>query len=95
MSVTLYQRQYNVLNLAFSHAQILLYRPFVLKNFAVLASGASKRNEQLQETIGECVQNCLDGAMKIVGIGRYLCEHGKMYHAFWVRELSMLWVALV
>ncbi|KAI9035725.1 uncharacterized protein KD926_002946 [Aspergillus affinis] len=83
MLITLYQRQYNVLNLAFSHAQILLYRPFVLKNFAVLASATSKKNEQLHGTINENVQSCLNAAMKIVGIVRDLCEHGKMYHAFW------------
>lgn len=82
MLVALYQRQYNVLNLAFSHAQILLYRPFVLNNFAVLTSATSKRNEQLQGTIGEYVQNCLNAAMKIVGIVRGLYEHGKMFHAF-------------
>lgn len=89
MLITLYQRQYNVLNLAFSHAQILLYRPFVLKNFAVLAS-TSKRNEKLHGIINENVQSCLNAAMKIVGIVRDLCEHGKMYHAFWVSALMTI-----
>lgn len=31
-----YQRQYNVLSLAFAHIQILLYRPFLLRDLASL-----------------------------------------------------------
>ncbi|KAL5363135.1 fungal-specific transcription factor domain-containing protein [Aspergillus floccosus] len=82
--MVIYQRQYNVLNLAYSHAQILLYRPFILKNFAVLATISRKHDIQLQGTIHTYVRKCLDAAMKVVSIVRDLCTNGRMYPAFWI-----------
>ncbi|KAF9894711.1 hypothetical protein FE257_006601 [Aspergillus nanangensis] len=78
-----YQRQCTVLNLAFYHAQILLYRPFVLKSFTFLTGGVSRRNDDLHETIESNVQSCLEAAVKITSIVHELCENGKMYRAFW------------
>ncbi|OGM47149.1 Zn(II)2Cys6 transcription factor [Aspergillus bombycis] len=78
-----YQRQYTVLNLAFYHAQILLYRPFLLKGFTLLSKGPSRRNDKLQGAIDQNIKSCLEAAMKVVAIVHDLSTNGKMYRAFW------------
>ncbi|KAF7588877.1 hypothetical protein BBP40_005062 [Aspergillus hancockii] len=78
-----YQRQYTVLNLAFYHAHILLYRPFVLKSFMSLTKEITRRNGQLHNAINQNIEACLDAATKIVAIVHELCEGRKMYRAFW------------
>ncbi|KNG91227.1 hypothetical protein ANOM_000297 [Aspergillus nomiae NRRL 13137] len=78
-----YQRQFTVLNLAFYHAQILLYRPFLLKGFTLLSKGPSRRNDKLQGTIDQNIKSCLEAAMKVVSIVHDLSTNGKMYRAFW------------
>ncbi|KAL4991463.1 hypothetical protein BDW68DRAFT_198706 [Aspergillus falconensis] len=83
MLVLTYQRQYTVLNLAFYHAQILLYRPFILKDFKNLALPASHESNHLSESVSENIRHCLEAAMKITSILRDLCENGKMYQTFW------------
>ncbi|KAL4884774.1 hypothetical protein BJY04DRAFT_233051 [Aspergillus karnatakaensis] len=82
MLMLTYQRQYTVLNLAFYHAQILLYRPFILKDFKNLALPAHDSNN-LSITVNQNIQHCLKAALKIASILRDLCENGKMYHTFW------------
>lgn len=79
---TLYQRQHTVLNLTSAHATILLYRPFLLRNFASLTqSSASQQN--LQAQIAQNIEKCLLAALKIVGIVQGLQEDGKLIHALW------------
>ncbi|KAB8242796.1 fungal-specific transcription factor domain-containing protein [Aspergillus flavus] len=87
MKVT-YQRQYTVLNLAFYHAQILLYRPFLLKGFTLLTKEPSRRNDKLQGTIDQNIKSCLEAAMKVVSIVRDLSTAGRMYRAFWVLQFT-------
>ncbi|KAB8224364.1 fungal-specific transcription factor domain-containing protein [Aspergillus novoparasiticus] len=87
MKVT-YQRQYTVLNLAFYHAQILLYRPFLLKGFTLLTKEPSRRNDKLQGTIDQNIKSCLEAAMKVVSIVHDLSAAGKMYRAFWVIQFT-------
>ncbi|KAE8359476.1 fungal-specific transcription factor domain-containing protein [Aspergillus caelatus] len=82
MKIT-YQRQYTVLNLAFYHAQILLYRPFLLKGFTLLTKEPSRRNDKLQGTIDQNIKSCLEAAMKVVSIVHDLSAKGRMYRAFW------------
>ncbi|GMG47916.1 unnamed protein product [Aspergillus oryzae var. brunneus] len=77
MKVT-YQRQYTVLNLAFYHAQILLYRPFLLKGFTLLTKEPSRRNDKLQGTIDQNIKSCLEAAMKVVSIVRDLSTAGRI-----------------
>jgi hypothetical protein len=84
MLVLTYQRQYTVLNLAFFHSQILLYRPFILRDFKNLALPASPESNDLAESVSENARHCLEAAMKVTSILRDLCENGKMYHSFWV-----------
>lgn len=88
MKIT-YQRQYTVLNLAFYHAQILLYRPFLLKGFTLLIKEHSRRNDKLQGTIDQNIKSCLEAAMKVVSIVHDLSAKGRMYRAFWVRNLNI------
>ncbi|KAE8138932.1 fungal-specific transcription factor domain-containing protein [Aspergillus pseudotamarii] len=87
MKVT-YQRQYTVLNLAFYHAQILLYRPFLLKGFTLLTKEPSRRNDKLQGTIDQNIKSCLEAAMKVVSIVHDLSAKGRMYRAFWVLKFT-------
>ncbi|KAE8146731.1 fungal-specific transcription factor domain-containing protein [Aspergillus avenaceus] len=78
-----YQRQYTVLNLAFYHAHILLYRPFVLKSLTPLKDRGGNRDGSLYVMAEQNIQSCLEAAMKIVSIVHNLCENGRMYRAFW------------
>lgn len=82
-----YQRQYTVLNLAYYHAQILLYRPFVLKNLSMPAGNmANREDDQLYGTIDRYIRQCLEAATEVASIVRNLCEQGGLYHNFWVRS---------
>ncbi|PYI12332.1 hypothetical protein BO78DRAFT_402266 [Aspergillus sclerotiicarbonarius CBS 121057] len=77
-----YQRQYTVLNLAFYHAQILLYRPFILRHFGSINRERS-RNDCSNRTVDQYIKVCLAAAMKIAAIIRELCEKRRMYSTFW------------
>ncbi|KAL5334812.1 hypothetical protein BJX70DRAFT_391120 [Aspergillus crustosus] len=89
MLMLTYQRQYTVLNLAFYHAQILLLRPFVLKDFKSLALPVSSESNYISKTVDQNTQRCLGAALKITNILRDLCENGKMYHTFWVCKKTL------
>ncbi|CAG8925817.1 unnamed protein product [Penicillium salamii] len=78
-----YQRQYNVLNFAFAHAEILLYRPFLLRNLASLGRRSGPKHSQLQQDIQANVERCLHAASRIVGLFKELCRSKKMYRFFW------------
>ncbi|KAJ6044434.1 uncharacterized protein N7446_002629 [Penicillium canescens] len=78
-----YQRQYNVLNLAFAHAEILLYRPFLLRNLASLGRRSGHTHSQLQQDIQTNVEKCLQAASKIAGLFKELCRSKRMYRSFW------------
>jgi hypothetical protein len=81
----LFQRQSNVLRLAYAHALILVHRPFLLSNFADLT-----RRSYASRLVGnpvrteESIAECLKAAMSIVGIVCDLCESGQNFRAFWV-----------
>lgn len=79
-----YQRQYNVLNFAFAHAEILLYRPFLLRNLACLGRRSGPKNSQLQEDIQMNIEKCLHAASRIAGLFKELCRSRRMYRFFWV-----------
>ncbi|PQE30831.1 fungal specific transcription factor domain-containing protein [Rutstroemia sp. NJR-2017a WRK4] len=84
LMIPLFQRQRNVLNLAYWHAQILVYRPFLLSDFASLYRD-DHRNRRLSftSTTDNNITACLDAAMKITSIVNDLTESGQMYQAFW------------
>jgi hypothetical protein len=82
----IFLRQRNVLNLACWHAQILIHRPFLLRNFASLANlGASRHQTSPQDQSADThAQACLSAAMNIVGKIDDLNSSGQLYNTFWV-----------
>ncbi|WDK22665.1 fungal specific transcription factor domain-containing protein [Colletotrichum graminicola] len=83
--IPIFQRQRNVLNLAYWHAMILTHRPFLLSNFARLQrNGKSRRRSVTHEDETEdSVRACLDAAMHIVETVNDLVQAGQLFRAFW------------
>jgi hypothetical protein len=83
--IPLFQRQRNVLNLAYYHALILVYRPFLLSNFASLSS-QSRRSRGAPGTpdMEKNVAACLDAAINVTLIVNELNEGQQIFRAFWV-----------
>ncbi|KAH7139790.1 finger protein [Dactylonectria estremocensis] len=82
----IFLRQRNVLNLACWHAQILIHRPFLLRNFASLANLGTPRRGTVnhnQSLTNEHAQSCLVAAMNIVGKIDELNSSGQLYSTFW------------
>jgi hypothetical protein len=83
--IPVFQRQRNVLNLAYYHALILVYRPFLLSNFASLNSRKDHpRGAPGTLEMDKNVADCLNAAMNITTIVNELSEAGQLYRAFWV-----------
>ncbi|KAM5376388.1 hypothetical protein ACJZ2D_005442 [Fusarium nematophilum] len=84
--ILIYQRQRNVLNLAYWHTVILTNRPLLLTNFARLTSGTQRwqldQNERRAQ-IDEAILECLNAAMEIVGIVDALIQSKQLFRAFW------------
>lgn len=96
--IPIYQRQRNVLNLAYYHAVLLVHRPFLLSNFASLThfeqtaaqrSGAPRATADahpaLEITCQENVRHCLDAAMGIVRVVDDIAE-SQIFRAFWFTQ---------
>ncbi|KAF2640332.1 hypothetical protein P280DRAFT_401545 [Massarina eburnea CBS 473.64] len=92
--IPIYQRQRNVLNLAYYHAVILINRPFLLSNFANLTRKEAARvcgsgsgcATHISDT-KENVQACLDAAMGIVRvIDDYSTSGTHLVRAFWFTQ---------
>ena len=83
--IPLFQRQRNVLNLAYYHALILVYRPFLLSNFASLNS-QSRRSRGAPGTpdMEKNVAACLEAAINVTLIVNELTEGQQIFRAFWV-----------
>ncbi|KAH8423236.1 fungal specific transcription factor domain-containing protein [Aspergillus melleus] len=84
--ILIYQRQKNVLNLAYWHTVILTNRPLLLTNFARLTN--STRSRQLGESerrahIDESISDCLHAAMEIAGIVDMMTQAKQLLRAFW------------
>lgn len=85
--VPLFQRQRNVLNLAYYHALILVHRPFLLSNFASLNSRkGSARGGPGTPEMDKNVTECLNAAMHITDIVNELTEGRQIFRAFWVTK---------
>ncbi|EFW99074.1 nonribosomal peptide synthetase-like protein [Grosmannia clavigera kw1407] len=79
-----FQRQINVLNLAYWHALLLTHRPLLLSNFAYLQRyGADSRNASDRVYIQESTNRCLDAAMSIIEIVDNISQGGQLFKAFW------------
>lgn len=90
----IYQRQRNVLNLAYWHAKILTHRPFLLSNFARLQQNGSRdRSSGHRAQTETSVRECLEAAMHIVETVDELVQCQQMFRAFWVRRKALfIWL---
>jgi hypothetical protein len=88
--IPLFQRQRNVLNLAYYHALILVHRPFLLSNFASLnGCNGSARGAPGTSDMDKNVAECLNAAMNITKIVNELTEGRQIFRAFWVSSLLL------
>jgi galactonate dehydratase len=89
--IPVFQRQRNVLNLAYYHALILVYRPFLLSNFASLNSQSRRsRGAPNAPNMERNVAACLDAAINITTIVNELTEGRQIFRAFWVSPLMRM-----
>jgi hypothetical protein len=85
--VLIYQRQQNILNLAYWHTVILINRPLLLANFARLTNRTSTTQRQDQERqvhVAESVDECLNAGMEIVRVVDRMIQANQLFRAFWV-----------
>jgi hypothetical protein len=88
--VPLFQRQRNVLNLAFWHAQLLVHRPFLLSSFADLSNFANRNKESASTDYTSHVHRCLDAALNIAKTVDHLHSHGQIYVTHWVSIMQKI-----
>ncbi|KAJ0423359.1 hypothetical protein BJY00DRAFT_321982 [Aspergillus carlsbadensis] len=84
--VLIYQRQQNILNLAYWHTVILINRPLLLANFARLTNRTSTSHRQEQERqvhVSESIDECLNAAMEIVRVVDRMIQANQLFRAFW------------
>lgn len=86
--ILIYQRQRNVLNLAYWHTVILTNRPLLLSNFARLTSSRRQVEDERKAQLDESAADCLNAAMNIVGIVDMLVQSKQLFRAFWVTSMN-------
>ncbi|KAH8666950.1 fungal-specific transcription factor domain-containing protein [Xylariales sp. PMI_506] len=80
----IYQRQRNVLNLAYWHAMILTHRPVLLSNFAKLQQyEIASPDPSHRARDDSSVRECLKAAMSIVDTVDGLVQSDLMFRAYW------------
>lgn len=89
--ILIYQRQRNILNLAYWHTVILTNRPLLLTNFARLTNrGLSVDQNGRRAHMNESVIECLHAAMEIVAIVDSMIQSKQLFRAFWVNIPSRI-----
>lgn len=89
--ILIFQRQRNVLNLAYWHTMILTHRPHLLSNFARLQNGHRRRrvlDDAHRAQTEESIKECLESAMSIVQTVDDIIQAGHLFRAFWVFSSS-------
>lgn len=83
--IPIFQRQKNVLNLAYWHTMILTHRPFLLRNFAQLQNGSRPRRDdrEFEARIEQSVHECLKAAMNITKTVDDMYRGGQLFRAYW------------
>lgn len=84
--IPLYQRQRNVLNLAYFHAVLLVHRPFLLSNFAHLAHIDARPGYVSNIDTSQNILECLEAAMGIVQIVDDLFQGSQIWKVFWFTQ---------
>ncbi|KAH6698175.1 fungal-specific transcription factor domain-containing protein [Leptodontidium sp. MPI-SDFR-AT-0119] len=80
--IPIFQRQRDVLNLAYWHAMVLTHRPLLLRNFAKIQCG-NHENTTHEPHVERSVRECLDAAMHIVDRMDDMFQSGLMFRSFW------------
>ncbi|KAL7898522.1 fungal-specific transcription factor domain-containing protein [Trichoderma sp. SZMC 28014] len=83
--IPIFQRQKNVLNLAYWHTMILTHRPFLLRNFANLQNGSRPRrnDREFESRIEQSVNECLQAATNITRTVNDMYQGGQLFRAYW------------
>ena len=81
-----FSRQCTVLNLAYSHAIVLVNRPLLLSGTIDRTSSTATARSSLDQPIRSAIRRCVEAAERIVRIVSDLCERQKMFGAFWVNK---------
>ncbi|OAL51700.1 hypothetical protein IQ07DRAFT_506722 [Pyrenochaeta sp. DS3sAY3a] len=82
--IPLFQRQRNVLNLAFWHTVVLTHRPLILNNFARLnGRSRARQNSPYASQIAQSVEECLKAAMCITETLDEMVQSRQMFRSFW------------
>ncbi|KAF2876697.1 fungal-specific transcription factor domain-containing protein [Massariosphaeria phaeospora] len=84
--IPLYQRQRNVLNLAYFHAVLLVHRPFLLSNFADLSHIDGSHGPMSNIDTSQNIAECLEAAMGIVHIVDDMFNASPFLRAFWFTQ---------
>jgi hypothetical protein len=84
--IPLYQRQRNVLNLAYYHTMLLVHRPFLLSNFASLANIDARPDHTSDVDTSSNIRECLAAAMGIVRIVDDIFQSSQIFRAFWFTQ---------
>ncbi|KAK9465450.1 fungal-specific transcription factor domain-containing protein [Lipomyces arxii] len=83
--MSLLQRQSQMLTLAYSHAVILVNRPFLLPSFASLSPSAmQQRSSNLEHE--NAVKECVSAALMVVELLDDLTEHAQFFSALWFTQ---------
>ena len=83
----IFWRQSNTLNMACWHAQLLVHRPFLIRNFVNSAHWGERRNVSLGRDESQTerhIRSCLDAAMNIADLVAKLAAKGQLYDTLWV-----------
>lgn len=87
----IYQRQRNVLNLAYWHATILAHRPFLLRKLERRQIGRNAApNATIDDYVDVHISLCIDAAMSICNLVTELIDTKVMFKAFWVSSTAPL-----
>ncbi|KAL7818539.1 fungal-specific transcription factor domain-containing protein [Trichoderma gracile] len=83
--IPIFQRQKNVLNLAYWHTMILTHRPFLLRNFAQLQNASRPRRDdrEFEARIEQSVHECLKAATNITKTVDDMYQGGQLFRAYW------------
>ncbi|KAF2000508.1 hypothetical protein P154DRAFT_434860 [Amniculicola lignicola CBS 123094] len=84
--IPLYQRQRNVLNLAYYQASLLVHRPFLLSNFATLAHIDPRPGNLPNIDTSHHIAACLEAALSIVRVVDELFQGNQIFRAFWFTQ---------
>ncbi|KAM0252598.1 hypothetical protein ACHAQJ_007635 [Trichoderma viride] len=83
--IPIFQRQKNVLNLAYWHTMILTHRPFLLRNFAQLQNGSRPRRDdhEFESRTEQSIHECLQAATNITKTVNDMYQGGQLFRAYW------------